>query len=180
MISQARLQRALLKWLPGFELPSTSASKGLLHQRSSLRIGQAKFSSFRLGVSKPSESGRVKTQEVGFVKFRRNALLSEAGRREFSPEFGKWHVATLPFEPTWRAVGWRVHLVHDSGWGKLKGLWFEVGMPRPGAQFGASKILEKNGGGPREWVWFVPLVLYIVSLGPIEGAARTCKNCVNF
>ena len=140
MISQARLQRALLKWLPGFELPSTSASKGLLHQRSSLRIGQAKFSSFRLGVSKPSESGRVKTQEVGFVKFRRNALLSESDRREFSPEFGTWHVATLPFEPTWRAVGWRVHLVHDSGWGKLKGLWFEVGMPRPGAQFGAGKI----------------------------------------
>ena len=105
MISQARLQRALLKWLPGFELPSTSASKGLLHQRSFLQIGPAKFSSFRLGVSKPSESGRVKTQEVGFVKFRRNALLSESDRREFSPEFGKWPVATLLFEPHWGAVG---------------------------------------------------------------------------
>ena len=98
---------------------------GLVHG-----LGQAKSSSFRLGVVKG----------VGFVKFRRNTFLSESDRREFSPEFGTWHVATLPFEPTWRAVGWRVHLVHDSGWGKLKGLWFEVGMPRPGAQFGAGKI----------------------------------------
>ena len=69
---------------------------------------------------------------MGFVKFRRNALLSESDRREFSPEFGRWHVATLLFEPTWRAEGlmWvSLGLVHDVGRVELALRWLGPGEP---------------------------------------------------
>ena len=85
------------------------ANLGLVHG-----LGQAKSSGFRLGVVKG----------VGFVKFRRNALLSESDRREFSPEFGKWPVATLLFEPNWGVAT----LLFEPNWGAVGLKWVSLGL----------------------------------------------------
>ena len=103
---------------------------GLVHG-----LGQAKSSGFRLGVVKG----------VGFVKFRRNALLSESDRREFSPEFGKWPVATLLFEPNWGAVGLKwVSLGLVLGVGRAKCTLRRLGSGKPEA---SARPKLKNRGG---------------------------------